>query len=481
MAAAMEYTDEVLNYFRACYITTRIIPDVLRDVFKQEWDTHFQASLGPWQDAAQNGIHFYNQESTRNRNRNARLLVRMQNGNTREWDCTCLFYAILYSDSVGPRLHPTVRSSVDDLREEFRNKVFHVNDGKFTEAHFRILVQKVINAFTLLKHDTDKVKEVIKQKKFPTKDLRDIEQQLEEEKKRNEEPRPFCVLPLKPSHDTTDRANELESICNKMTHLRETKPSEISVMYLSGNPGCGKSEMARQVGNKFFDEVFNHSSEVSFVFTLDGSSIDTLLQSYIEFANALRCDEQSITNIGTSKDMSQEEKLAQVRALVTPRVLKHSSWLLIVDNVTDLKSICKYWPSAGEKSSNKGQVLVTTQDSRSIALDSHTQHLSLSDGMNIEDAVKLLCDISGTSSDKETAVKVANVLDLQPLALACAATYMQRASRTEPAITWERYLLKLSEGKREATEKAYQKTSLTYGRNDDECCQDCHRQTYQRR
>ena len=40
---------------------------------------------------------------------------------------------------------------------------------------------------------------------------------------------------------------------------------------------------------------------------------------------------------------------------------------------------------------------------------------------------------------------------------------MQRVRKREPDITWERYLLKLSEGKREATEEPYQKTSLTYG------------------
>ena len=384
MAAAKEYTEEELNYFRASSITTRIIPDVLRDVFKQEWDTHLQASLDQWQDTAQNGIDFYNKESTINRKRNARLLARMRNGNTREWNCTCLFYAILYSDSVGPRLHATVRSSVDDLRE-FRNMVSQSNDGRFTAADFHSSVQKVINAFTSLNIDTARVEEVKKQRSFLTEESRGIQQQLDNEKKR-----PFCVLPLKPSHNTTDRLHEVESICNKMTHLRETNPSEISVMYLSGNPGCGKSEMARQVGIKLFDEVFDHSSEVSFVFTLDGSSIDTLLQSYIEFANALRCDEQSITNIGASKDMSQKVKLVHVRALVTTRLLKYSSWLLIVDNVTDLKSVCKYWPNAGEKSSNNGQVLVTTQDTQFIAFDSHTQHLSLSDGMNLEDAVKML-------------------------------------------------------------------------------------------
>jgi len=40
----------------------------------------------------------------------------MINGDTSEWDCTMLFYAILFSDCIGPTLNPVVRSNVDDLR-----------------------------------------------------------------------------------------------------------------------------------------------------------------------------------------------------------------------------------------------------------------------------------------------------------------------------------------------------------------------------
>ena len=38
MASLNEYTDEQLNYYRICYVTTDILAEGLRQIFKQEWD-----------------------------------------------------------------------------------------------------------------------------------------------------------------------------------------------------------------------------------------------------------------------------------------------------------------------------------------------------------------------------------------------------------------------------------------------------------
>ena len=99
MALSIEYTKQQLNYFRICYVITDILAEGLREVFKREWDNEYKStSLGEWKDLGQNGKDFYNGESLRNQRRNARHLATMINGNRAEWDCTVLFYAILYSD-----------------------------------------------------------------------------------------------------------------------------------------------------------------------------------------------------------------------------------------------------------------------------------------------------------------------------------------------------------------------------------------------
>ena len=136
---------------------------------------------------------------------------------------------------------------------------------------------------------------------------------------------------------------------------------------------------------------------------------------------------------------------------------------MIVDNVTNVKLISKYLWKAGERTNGEGQILVTTQDRRSIPQDSYTYHLSVSAGMSETDSIKALHEISGlVSSNEKTTFQVAEALDFQPLALACAATYVRRVRNTKPSFHWDTYLRKLNEGKREATENVYKETSLTY-------------------
>ena len=99
--ANKEYTEEELNYFRVCYITTHIIREGLKELFKREWDRHHSPGFGLWQDTARNGQDFFRMESGKSRSKNSRLLTIIQNGNTEEWDRTCFFFAILYSNTLG--------------------------------------------------------------------------------------------------------------------------------------------------------------------------------------------------------------------------------------------------------------------------------------------------------------------------------------------------------------------------------------------
>ena len=116
--ATKVYSNEQLNYFRVCHIATDILPPALRLLFKQEWDNCYKATYGEWRDTPQNGLDFKNGESSFKQRKNARLLATTASGNRAEWDCTMLFYAILYSDSIaGHGLSPLIRIDVDDLRK----------------------------------------------------------------------------------------------------------------------------------------------------------------------------------------------------------------------------------------------------------------------------------------------------------------------------------------------------------------------------
>ena len=137
MATATEYTAEQLNYYRICYVATDILPEGLRSIFKQEWDNRYIITKGEWKDEPRNGMDFYNAETPRNQRRNAHLLKTMTNGDRSEWDCTMLFYAILFSDFMGSTLNPVVQSNVDDLRR-FRNEEFaHMSRGQLSDGDFQ--------------------------------------------------------------------------------------------------------------------------------------------------------------------------------------------------------------------------------------------------------------------------------------------------------------------------------------------------------
>ena len=458
----MVFGDKNRNFFRICYIVTRVVPEGLRTVFKQEWDALYDGTLhGPWEDTPANYKSFYSMESKKNRRSNQHLLKMMTNGDRSEWDCTCLFYAIKYSDSVGPMLHPIVQKSVNDVRV-IRNEVFaHNIDGGVTEADFQASINNIITAFKALKLDTTKLEVLKDQPTFPTEELNNIKQKLEDEKKRNAEPSSFCVLPAKPSHDTIDRMDEVGRIFEQMNRLSSEKKGKTTVVYLSGMPGCGKSEMARQIGEKYF--LSDDTTDLVFIMTINASNMDTLLQSYVEFATRLKCHPNDISRIATSKDLSQEMKINQLRALTVQQVDKYPCWLMIVDNVNDLDSFSKYWPQTGGKTrGGSGQILVTTQDCLSIFVTSNTKHVPLSCGMAEEDAIELLSQVSGLADDKEMMLKVAKALDLQPLALACAGVYMQRSRTTNTEVTWQQYLEELDYGKRKASERLYNKISLHY-------------------
>ena len=177
MAAAKEYTDEQLNYFKICHVATVILTEGLRTVFKREWDSRFGTTLGEWKDDPTNGKDFYNGESPRNQRRNKHMLSTMIRGNRAEWDSTMLFYAILFSDCIYS-LNRVVRTNVNNLRK-FRNEEFaHMPQGQLSELDFKIGISKVSAAFQALGLSTVEIQQITNQKTFPTEELRDVLKKL---------------------------------------------------------------------------------------------------------------------------------------------------------------------------------------------------------------------------------------------------------------------------------------------------------------
>ena len=479
--ANKEYTEEELNYFRVCYITTHIIREGLKELFKREWDRHHSPGFGLWQDAARNGQDFFRMESEKSRSKNSRLLTIIQNGNTEEWDCTCFFFAILYSDTLGYVISPAVAKDVDDLRK-FRNEVFaHCSKASFPEAEYQRCVSKVLNAFTSLHLSAVELQRIINQKGFPTEELQKLHEQvtvLEDEIQGK--PKPFMILPQAPSHAVVERKVEVEDIMQKFSDLQtNNKDASVVTIYISGNPGCGKSQIAREVGKQFFEReaATNDCDSCTLVMTFNAESEQSLLDSYCKFALKVGVTEYSLNSItGGDSILLPDEKICHLKTLVSAKMENYSSWLLIYDNVNELKDLSgstnDSWLRCGDHLPDEhwggfGHVLVTTQDSINIPeADPLCESVSLSKGMQSEDVRILLRKICCFSSDSEEESLVLNALDYQPLAIACAAVYVRYigVSHTKSSSNvWKEYLTKLETlEKRASTEKVYEWTSKSY-------------------
>ena len=469
------YRKEVLYYFRICYIATLILPKNLRLLFKQEWDSRYQATKGEWNNTPQNGQDFKSSESPHNQKRNSQLLSTMVNGNLAEWDCTMLFYAILNSDCIHG-LNPLTRSFVEDLRE-FRNKDFaHVSQGKFSELKFRITVRKVEVAFQALGLNTEELQTVIKQKSFTTDELENLEknaQKLLQELQTSEKQRhilevqlqnkahSFCVFPPRPPHQIAGRNCEVAMIKQELSNLKEASGSSLSYCYISGNPGSGKSQLSRLVAEAVHEEA-KDSNVPFFVMTLNAETPDLLLQSYASWATKVGFPHDFVRDTVSSKDMKIEEKIKNLRDLIETKIHLYSSWLLLVDQVISITSTHGLLPEPGNKQWGRGQLLMTTQDSLHIPPSSSlTSHVSIKKGMEPNDASRFLAMVSGIT-DHDMEDKVTKSLDYQPLPIASAGAYIKQARVINPSFGWEDFLHKFEQGKRALTEDALARINSSY-------------------
>ena len=275
---------------------------------------------------------------------------------------------------------------------------------------------------------------------------------------------PFCILPPKPSHDIASRDVEVADITNQLQELKRADASNLSILCISGNPGSGKSQLAGLVAKRFYEKAQEDSCSEVFVMTMNSETLGTLLDSYITFARQIKCPEDAITQIHISKDLTTKDKINSMISLISSKIGQYESWLLLADNVKSLSEMHVHLPQQGHGQWGRGYLLITTQDSTCIPLTSTSiRHISVSEGMQSQEACSLLALISGIS-DSEIEELVARELDYQPLALASAATYVKqlRQSKRFSEFGWNDFLRKVEKGQRDATETLLTETNPCY-------------------
>ena len=353
----------------------------------------------------------------------------------------------------------------NELQEREEKRRTRTDQLKTTEERQRNLEDNVREMEEKRKSFEDQLQEKEKQMKSFEDQLKksEFQRQVLSEQLLNDTS-PFCILPPKPSHDIASRDVEVADITNQLQELKRADASNLSILYISGNPGSGKSQLASLVAERFYEKAQENSRSVTFVMTLNAETLGTLLDSYIMCARQMKCLEDMIVQIHSSKCLKTEDKINSMISLISSKIDLYESWLLLADNVKSLSEMHVHLPQQGHGQWGKGYLLITTQDSTCIPLTSTSiRHISVSEGMQSQEACSLLALISGIS-DSEIGELVARELDYQPLALASAATYVKqlRQSKRSSEFGWNDFLRKVEKGQRDATETLLTETNPCY-------------------
>ena len=436
--------EEEQNYICMDKIINDIVCKELRSVFKQEWNSRYQVSFGAWDDTNASGHQLFHLEKARSRPNKNVYQTAFQHGDTNLWDCSVLFDAILYSNSIGQAgLNPTIKREVNNLRE-VRNEIKHNAKGKLTSTEFQNMTTRVKNALVPLGIPVNEIEQI----------------NLEKNRYNYES---FKILPSQPMHHVVSRSAYIHEINRDLENLYNDNDGKLTYFYISGNPGCGKSQLARQVCQGVSNSE-KWETERTFAMTLDGTTLDTLFRTYKEFCYFLKCNESAIENIaGSSKP--NDLKIKDLRSLISTRIRNWKRWWIIVDNVENLMEISPLLPQIKDSVWDNGQIIITTQNTDCVPLDNgFTKHVSLSVGMNEQECRHHLSLLSNTDISDPSLVEVADKLDHQPLAMAAAAVYMRQVKQPDvsPAFSWKNYLEKFDQTKNKCAEERFRRIDPTY-------------------
>ena len=233
-----------------------------------------------------------------------------------------------------------------------------------------------------------------------------------------------------------------------------TTDVRIPTVVIEADPGFGKSQIARQFGERYFKKQVGEARPVV-VFTLHAGNLQELSKSYFEFAELLGGDRESCDVLRNSPFKNSIDQLQTLIPVVGDRlcaILKRHpglQWLIVVDNLfnlsdqrEDILSFLPHCNNAGIASWGTGKVLITMQ-LRGEFKEADMQRVMVQENLQLteKDATVILWKVAedDTQSEPEVVECIAKQLDCIPLALVSAATYKKYVTKEKAFYTWSKY------------------------------------------
>ena len=124
------------------------------------------------------------------------------------------------------------------------------------------------------------------------------------------------MLPPKPTHSIIDRPQEMKKLKDALT---EQSSEKVAIVYVSGEPGVGKSQLVRQYAEANYPYYNTVTPESRTILTLDMA----------DFSDGYR---KLATRLEISKDLSYGQDLGKIAEEMKKTLSMRTSWLLIIDN-----------------------------------------------------------------------------------------------------------------------------------------------------
>ena len=187
----MDNSKEMYNYFKLVHIVVNLVFDVMREVFKDEWDRRYPSV--PWQDNPASKREFRLRQpphgvADKIGQRNFKNLMNTS-GNRKEWDITLLCYTLLNSKPINLKTSTIVGGVIDKLRT-IRNDVMHIKEEKLSDADFKNIYSQIkgelFKLLPLCQKHYSKLKN-IKKDKLPPDVIAELKVEIAKEKQKQKE------------------------------------------------------------------------------------------------------------------------------------------------------------------------------------------------------------------------------------------------------------------------------------------------------